>query len=175
MPSPLTLPRNVRDAFREIWSEEVADDFTGWLDTRFQQRAVPREEWNEVTGRLDRLENEMTVRFEQVDDRLDRIEDRLDQMDTRFDTVNERFDAMSARFDERFDAMNERIDERFDTMNERFDERSDRIDEKLGQMSEQIDRMNGRILSMTRWLIGLLFFFGTMVTVLLAIVQLTAA
>ena len=175
MPSPLTLPRNVRDAFREIWSEEIADDFTGWLDTRFQQRAVPREEWNEVTGRLDRLENEMTVRFEQVDDRLDRIEDRLNQMDTRFDTVNERFDAMSARFDERFDAMNERIDERFDTMNERFDERSDRIDEKLGQMSEQIDRMNGRILSMTRWLIGLLFFFGTMVTVLLAVVQLTAA
>lgn len=175
MPSPLTLPRNVRDAFREIWSEEIADDFTGWLDTRFQQRAVPREEWNEVTGRLDRLENEMTVRFEQVDDRLDRIEDRLDQMDTRFDTVNERFDAMSARFDERFDAMNERIDERFDTMNERFDERSDRIDEKLGQMNEQIDRMNGRILSMTRWLIGLLFFFGTMVTVLLAVVQLTAA
>ena len=164
MPSPLTLPRNVRDAFREIWSEEIADDFTGWLDTRFQQRAVPREEWNEVTGRLDRLENEMTVRFEQVDDRLDRIEDRLDQMDTRFDTVNERFDAMNAR-----------IGERFDTMNERFDERSDRIDEKLGQMSEQIDRMNGRILSMTRWLIGLLFFFGTMVTVLLAIVQLTAA
>ena len=185
MPSPLTLPRNVRDAFREIWSEEIADDFTGWLDTRFQQRAVPREEWNEVTGRLDRLENEMTVRFEQVDDRLDRIEDRLNQMDTRFDTVNERFDAMSARFDERFDAMNERFDERFDamnarigerfdTMNERFDERSDRIDEKLGQMSEQIDRMNGRILSMTRWLIGLLFFFGTMVTVLLAVVQLTA-
>jgi tetrahydromethanopterin S-methyltransferase subunit G len=164
MPSPLTLPRNVRDAFREIWSEEIADDFTGWLDTRFQQRAVPREEWNEVTGRLDRLENEMTVRFEQVDDRLDRIEDRLDQMDTRFDTVNERFDAMNAR-----------IGERFDTMNERFDERSDRIDEKLGQMSEQIDRMNGRILSMTRWLIGLLFFFGTMVTVLLAVVQLTAA
>ena len=164
MPSPLTLPRNVRDAFREIWSEEIADDFTGWLDTRFQQRAVPREEWNEVTGRLDRLENEMTVRFEQVDDRLDRIEDRLNQMDTRFDTVNERFDAMNAR-----------IGERFDTMNERFDERSDRIDEKLGQMSEQIDRMNGRILSMTRWLIGLLFFFGTMVTVLLAVVQLTAA
>jgi flagellar capping protein FliD len=71
--------------------------------------------------------------------------------------------------------MNARIGERFDTMNERFDERSDRIDEKLGQMSEQIDRMNGRILSMTRWLIGLLFFFGTMVTVLLAVVQLTAA
>jgi len=164
MPSPLTLPRNVRDAFREIWSEEIADDFTGWLDTRFQQRAVPREKWNEVTGRLDRLENEMTVRFEQVDDRLDRIEDRLNQMDTRFDTVNERFDAMNAR-----------IGERFDAMNERFDERSDRIDEKLGQMSEQIDRMNGRILSMTRWLIGLLFFFGTMVTVLLAVVQLTAA
>jgi flagellar capping protein FliD len=163
MPSPLTLPRNVRDAFREIWSEEIADDFTGWLDTRFQQRAVPREEWNEVTGRLDRLANEMTVRFEQVDDRLDRIEDRLNQMDTRFDTVNERFDAMNAR-----------IGERFDTMNERFDERSDRIDEKLGQMSEQIDRMNGRILSMTRWLTGLLFFFGTMVTVLLAVVQLTA-
>jgi hypothetical protein len=46
-------------------------------------------------------------------------------------------------------------------------ERSEHIDEKL-------DRMNDRILSMTRWLIGLLVLFGTMVTVLLGIAQFTA-
>jgi len=31
--------------------------------------------------------------------------------------------------------------------------------------------MNGRILSMTRWIIGLIALFGTMVTVLLAVAQ----
>ena len=49
-------------------------------------------------------------------------------------------------------------------MEERFDRRFEGMDEKL-------DRMNDRILSMTRWLIGLIALFGSLITVLLAIAQ----
>jgi hypothetical protein len=45
------------------------------------------------------------------------------------------------------------------------------MDERSEQVTDQLDRMNDRILSMTRWLIGLLVFFGSMVTALLAVAQ----
>jgi DNA anti-recombination protein RmuC len=171
------MPIPVPQSAREAWGPEVADDVASWADD-VRDQTVSRDEFQEVISRLDRVENEMQVRFghvderfEQVEERLGRIEDRLTQMDARFDDIhaqmNDRFDTIHARMNERFDAMNVRIDERFDAMNERFDERSDRIDEKLGQM-------NDRILSMTRWLIGLVVLFGTMVTVLLAVAQYTA-
>jgi len=141
---PIPVPKSAREA----WGPEVADDVASWAD-EVRDQAVSRDEFRKVIGRLDRVENEMKVRFENVEERLGRIEDRLTQMDARFDAIH-------AQMNERFDAMNERLDER-----------SDRIDERLGQM-------NDRILSMTRWLIGLVALFGTMVTVLLAVAQYTA-
>jgi hypothetical protein len=41
----------------------------------------------------------------------------------------------------------------------------------IGGTDAKLDRMNDRILSMTRWLIGLVGLFGTLVTVLLAVAQ----
>ena len=134
---PTTLPRTVRDA----WGEEVADEFSSWLDENFQQRTVSRGEFREILSRLDVLE------------------ERFDQQDARFE---ERLEAQNTRFEERFDE----VDARLDRMEKRFERRFESMDEKL-------DRMNGRILSMTRWLIGLLVVFGTMITVLLSIAQFT--
>jgi len=147
MPSP-AVPQSVR----EVLGEQASGDLATWFDESIRAQAVERDEFRKVLSRLDVLEE----RFDGVDDRLDRIDDRLNAMDERFDVVNERFDAMNAQMNERFDAMNTRMSER-----------SEHIDEKL-------DRMNDRILSMTRWLIGLLVLFGTMVTVLLGIAQFTA-
>ena len=158
MPSP-AVPQSVR----EVLGEQASGDLATWFDESIRAQAVERDEFRKVLSRLDVLEE----RFDGVDDRLDRIDDRLNAMDERFDVVNERFDAMSAQMNERFDAMNAQMNERFDAMNTRMSERSEHIDEKL-------DRMNDRILSMTRWLIGLLVLFGTMVTVLLGIAQFTA-
>jgi tetrahydromethanopterin S-methyltransferase subunit G len=81
---------------------------------------------------------------------------RLDVLEERFDHVEERFDHV----DERLNRMGERLDR----MEERFESRFESVDAKL-------DRMNDRILSMTRWIIGLIALFGTMVTVLLAVAQ----
>ena len=81
---------------------------------------------------------------------------RLDVLEDRFDHVEERFDHV----DERLNRMKERFGNRFEEVNQRFEG----IDRKL-------DRMNYRILSMTRWIIGLIALFGTMVTVLLAVAQ----
>ena len=47
----------------------------------------------------------------------------------------------------------------------------DRLDERLGGVDAKLDRMNDRILSMTRWLIGLVALFGSLVTALLAVAQ----
>ena len=124
---PTTLPQSVR----EHMGEQVAADFSRWFAENVQQELVTNDEYREVLSRLDIFEK----RFDQTDDRLDRMDERLNQMD-------ERLDAMNAQMNERFDAMNERMDERFDAMNERMDERSEQVTD--------------RILSMTRWLIGLL-------------------
>ena len=135
----------VPQSVREVLGEQASGDLATWFDESIRAQAVERDEFRKVLSRLDVLEE----RFDGVDDRLDRIDDRLNAMD------------------ERFDAMNAQMNERFDAMNTRMSERSEHIDEKL-------DRMNDRILSMTRWLIGLLVLFGTMVTVLLGIAQFTA-
>ena len=95
-------------------------------------------------------------------------------MDERFNQMDQRFDAMNARMDERFDALNARMDERFNTMNRRMDERSEHIDEKLGQMNARIDQVHEAMRVQTRWTVGTIALFGTIVTVLLAIAQFTA-
>jgi tetrahydromethanopterin S-methyltransferase subunit G len=102
---PTTLPRTVRDA----WGEEVADEFSNWLDENFQQRTVSRDEFREILSRLDVLE------------------ERFDQQDARFE---ERLEAQNKRFDERFDEVGARLD--------RMEKRFGSMDEKLDRMNERI-------------------------------------
>jgi tetrahydromethanopterin S-methyltransferase subunit G len=102
---PTTLPRTVRDA----WGEEVADEFSNWLDENFQQRTVSRDEFREILGRLDVLE------------------ERFDRQDARFE---ERLEAQNKRFDERFDEVGARLD--------RMEKRFGSMDEKLDRMNERI-------------------------------------
>ena len=143
---PTTLPPSVREHF----GEAVAEDFAHWLDEYVQEHAVERNEYRKVLSRLDVIDE----RFEQVDQRFDRLETRMD----------ERFGNMEARMDERFESMEERFDSRLVDLREEFNDRFESMDAKL-------DRMNDRILSMTRWLIGLVALFGSLVTALLAVAQ----
>jgi tetrahydromethanopterin S-methyltransferase subunit G len=102
---PTTLPRTVRDA----WGEEVADEFSSWLDENFQQRTVSRGEFREILSRLDVLEE----RFDQQDARFEeRLEAQNKHFEERFDEVGARLDRMEKRFgsmDEKLDRMNGRI------------------------------------------------------------------
>ncbi|PSQ58305.1 MAG: hypothetical protein BRD27_06390 [Bacteroidetes bacterium QH_10_64_19] len=164
---PTTLPASVR----ETLGEEAAGDFARWLDETLQQRAVERDEYREVLSRLDvleerfvQLENRIDERFEKVDQRFESLETRMDE---RFEQVDERFEQIDQRFeqiDQRFESMEERFDSRLAGMKEEFNVRFETMDTKL-------DRMNDRILSMTRWLIGLIALFGSLVTALLAVAQ----
>ena len=45
------------------------------------------------------------------------------------------------------------------------------MEARFNTMDDKLDRMNDRILSMTRWLIGLVALFGSLVTALLAVAQ----
>ena len=77
-----------------------------------------------------------------INERLDRMEDRFEQIEDRFNQIDQRIDEQSAQFNQRIDSVNERID----------------------QLHEQM-----RV--QTRWTIGTIALFGTIVTVLLAIAE----
>ena len=177
-PMPTTLPPSVQ----ETLGEQAATDLARWLDEYVQENAVERDEYREVLSGLDVLEegfSHMEKRFdlmaEHVDDRLGdmktHVDGRLDEMETRFEQVDERFERLETRMDERFEEQSRQFNERIDAVNERIDGVHDRLDERLGGMDAKLEQMNDRILSMTRWLIGLVALFGSLVTALLAVAQ----
>jgi len=114
---------------------------------------IPRDEYRQVLSRLDILERDMA----EVHDEVSAV--KADVKDLRRE-MNERFDAINARMDARFDAINARMDARFDKVNEHFD-----------KINERFDQMYDRIMVMTRWTVGTLALFGTMITILIAIQQ----
>ena len=144
---PTTLPQSVREHF----GEQVAEDFSRWFAENVEYELVTKSEYRKILSRLDAIDERFAV-----------IDEQFEKVDERFEHVDERFDQMEDRFNERF----EQVDQRFESMEERFDKRFEGMDAKL-------DRMNERILSMTRWLIGLVALFGSLVTALLAVAQFT--
>ena len=186
---PTTLPPSVREHF----GEQTAEAFSEWLDAYVQEHAVERNEYREVLSRLDVLEeslNHMDKRFdlltEHVDERIDHVEETVEarltgmeeRFEERFEQVDQRFEQVDQRFeqiDQRFESLETRMDERFESMEERFDSRlvdlREEFNDRFESMDAKLDRMNDRILSMTRWLIGLVALFGSLVTALLAVAQ----
>ena len=146
---PTTLPQSVQ----ETLGEQAAGDFARWLDENFEQRTVHRDEYREVLSRLDVLE-----------ERFDHVEQRFDRMEAH---VDEQLEQMETRFDERLEQMEAHFNERFKQVNQRFEQ----VDQRFEGVEAKLDRMNDRILSMTRWLIGLIALFGSLVTALLAVAQ----
>ena len=147
-----SIPKSVRDA----WGEEATEAFARWFEQAVHKVAVPRDEYREVLSRLDLIEHDLSSikeRLDRVDSRLDRVDDRFDQMHAQF---NDRFDQTHAQFNDRFDQMYVQFNDRFDRMNDRFD-----------QLHEQTR-------AMTRWTVGTIALFGTLITVLLAIAQFTS-
>ena len=154
-------PRSVREHF----GEQVAEDFSRWFAENVEYELVTKSEYRKILSRLDAIDERFAVideQFEKVDERFEHVDERFDQMEDRF---NERFEQVDQRF-EQVDQRLEQVDQRFESMEERFDKRFEGMDAKL-------DRMNDRILSMTRWLIGLVALFGSLVTALLAVAQFT--
>jgi len=153
---PTSLPPSVREHF----GEAVAEDFARWLDEAFQKRTVERDEYRKVLSRLDVLEE----RFVQLEQRIDQ---RFEQVDQRFEQVDQRFEQVEARLDQ----INQRIDEQSAQLNQRLDEQSTQFDQRIDSVNERIDRLHEAMRVQTRWTIGTIALFGTIVTVLLAIAE----
>ena len=152
---PTTLPSSVQ----ETLGDPAADDFARWLDENFDQRTVHPKEYHEVLSRLDLIDE----RFERMDERFDHVEQRLDETNERLDQIDQRLDEQSAQFNQRLDEQSRQLNERIDAVNERIDAVNERIDGLHEQMRVQ-----------TRWTVGTIALFGTIVTVLLAIAEFSA-
>ncbi|NOZ07169.1 MAG: hypothetical protein GXP41_12610 [Chloroflexi bacterium] len=139
---PVAMPK----AIRKVWGEEASEDFLDWFEEALQEKTVLRDEYRQVLSHLDILDRDVSGL-------------KTDVRDLRME-MNERFDAINARMDARFDAINARMDARFDQVNEHFD-----------KINERFDQMYDRIMVMTRWTVGTLALFGTMITILIAIQQ----
>jgi len=86
--------------------------------------------------------------------------DELRQILFRLDVLERDVAALQADIRELRREMNERFDRLYREMNERFD-----------RMGERMDRMYHQMVVQTRWLIGALAVIGTVISLLLAIVQ----
>jgi len=154
----LMPPRTVREA----WGEEVATDFADWFEFVIEERAV-----KPVISKVDAMLKERAVskdEFRQILSRLDILEQDVAELKAEVKDLrkemNQRFDLLYSEMNQRFDRVNERFDRLYSEMNERFD-----------RMNERFDQMYERMLSMTRWTVGTLALFGTIITILLAVGQ----
>ena len=142
---PTPLPPSVQ----ETLGDPAAGDFARWLETYVEERTVVRDEYREVLTRLD-----------VIDERIDGTSERLDRMDERFE--------------KRFDQIDQRLDEQSAQFNQRLDEQSRQLNERIDAVNERIDRLHEQMRVQTRWTVGTIALFGTIVTVLLAIAEFSA-
>jgi len=156
---PVAIPQTVR---RSLGEEAVVDFMPWmeeWLSESIKEKAVPRDEYREVLSRLEGLEEDVSlVKEEQA--RM-RVEFREDQVQMRAE-FREDLGQLRREMNERFDEMNQR----FDGINRRFDGMNQHFESRLDQMSE-------RMLVQTRWLIGSIALFGTILTIMMGIAQFT--
>ena len=176
MPTP--LPQSVQ----ETLGAPAAGDFARWLETYVEERAVARDERpDREGGSTPGVYREVLTRLDVIDERIDETNERLDRMDERFekrsDQIDQRLDEQSAQFNQRLDEQSRQLNERIDAVNERFDgvnERFDAMNERFDAMNERIDRLHEQMRVQTRWTVGTIALFGTIVTVLLAIAEFSA-
>ena len=136
------MPTTLPSSVQETLGDPAAADFARWLETYVEERAVMRDEYRKVLTRLD-----------VIDERFDHVEQRLDETNERLDQVDQRIDEQSAQF------------------NQRLDEQSRQLNERIDGVNERIDRLHEQMRVQTRWTVGTIALFGTIVTVLLAIAE----
>lgn len=150
---PVAIPASLREA----WGEKVAQDMATWFEEVLEQRAVVRDEYRQVLSRLDILERDMSDLKAEVGELRADMKDLRHEFNERFDRVNERLGDMEGRFNRRLDEMGGQFNQRLDEMGRQFNVR--------------LDTMYERMLVHTRWTVGTIVLFGTLITILLAIAQ----
>jgi len=108
------------------------------------------------------IEEKTSPRLEQLVEEKAVPRDEYRQVLSRLDVLEH--DVADIKADVR--ELRAEMNERFDRVNERFDQLGQHFEVRLDQMSE-------RMLVQTRWLIGSIALFGTILTILQAIAQFT--
>jgi predicted RNase H-like nuclease (RuvC/YqgF family) len=145
---------------RATLGEEGADDLVEWLEAYLQERTVRRDERPDQGDPEDRQGGSTLGVYREVLSRLDVLEERVVQMEERFD---ERFEQVDQRF--------ERLEDRFDQLDQRIDEQGAQFNDRIDAMNDRFDRLQEAMRVQTRWTVGTIALFGTIVTVLLAIAE----
>ena len=141
----IQVPQTVRRA----WGDELILEFVPWLEQIIEEKTSPR---------LEQLVEGKAV----PRDEYRQVLSRLDVLEHDVADIKENVRELRGEMNERFDRMNER----FDRMNERLVEMERHFEVRLDQMSD-------RMLVQTRWLIGSIALFGTILTILQAIAHFT--
>jgi chromosome segregation ATPase len=163
------LPLTVRQAL----GDGPARDFTVWFEAILDDTAMGQDERNQISQRFDRVDE----RFNAVDERFDAVDERFDRVDERFNAVNERFDRVDKRLDHveavlaDHDLRLVRIETRLDEQGQRLDRIEVQFTARFDRLDDKFDRLNGRMLVQTRWTIGVLGLFGTLMAGLVALSQ----
>jgi len=167
---PVAIPQTVR---RSLGEEAVVDFMPWmeeWLSESIKEKAVPRDEYREVLSRLDGLDKDVSLVGEEQ--AWMRVEFREDQVQMRAEFREDQVQ-MRAEFREDLGQLRREMNQRFDEMNQRFDGMHQRFDEMHQHFESRLDQMSERMLVQTRWLIGSIALFGTILTIMMAIAQFT--
>jgi len=184
MPIPLKMPSPVREA----WGDAATDAFTDWMEVTVLPHMVPRDEYREITSRMDVLESRMGG----LEGRMDGLERAV--MQNRVE-LHQRLDGLRAELKEEQNGLRAEIKEEMggsraeikeemsglrtefkSELHEHWRETRIAIDELRQEMREdsqtthaQLDAMTDRLLIQTRWMIGSLTVIGALVTLLLTV------
>jgi len=142
----IPLPQTVRQAL----GDPASADLASWFEAILDERTIPRSDLHDLSLR--------------VDARFDRVEARLDAMDARFAEIDIRFVRVEARLDH-IDGDLAKLEQQLLAF------RSD-VDLRFDAVHQQFDRLNERIISQTRWTVGVLGLFGTLIAGIVALGQL---
>ena len=152
----IQVPQTVRRA----WGDELILEFVPWLEQVIEEKtsprlkqlveekAVPRDKYRQVLSRLDVLEHDVADIKENVRELRGEMRSEIGGM--RSEIGDLRAEIVGLR----------------DEMNRRFVDMERHFEVRLDQMSE-------RMLVQTRWLIGTIALFGTILTILQAIAHFT--
>ena len=131
------MPATVQTA----WGEAVAHDFEIWLEDVMDENAVGKKDWQETKTEL----GSMGTRLTAVETRLTNVEQNVADLRTELRELRR-------SMEERFDRMNTYINERFDRQS--------------AEVNARFDALQRLIVVQTRWNIGLIALFCTILAVL---------
>ncbi len=133
------------ETVKKSLGSETTEALARWFQDILENNAVSWDEYREIPPRLDNVE----TRLQNVETRLQNVETRLQNVETKLEVLDQDVSELRDEFKE----FRREITQRFDVVHGRF------------------DRMHEHLASMTKWTVGTLALFGTLITILLTISQ----